>query len=126
MEKLIAKERILYCINKTVNDFLEFYNESKTHNSFNEKELYFKLGTVILWFGVWINKLQEIENEKKCNIISKEDDNKLKNAFLGAYNAQKHCITICDISIANTAKFPSKNLYPSTKEFPSNFSCKWR
>lgn len=126
MMKLIGKEKILYSINKTVSDFEDFYKESKKNNSWDEKELYLKLGTVILWFGVWINKIYEIEKEEKCNVFLRPDDVELKNAFLGAYNAQKHSITIYDISITYTARFPSGKLYPSAGVYPSKFSCKWR
>ena len=126
MIQLKGKDKILFSINESVNEFEKFYNECKKHNFWNEKELYFKLGTTILWIGVWINKIQEIEknNDKKHQILN-EKERKLKNAFLCAYNAHKHSIAFVEISQETTALRPRPGLHPRPGLYPSAFSCKW-
>lgn len=123
MEIEILK-KILYSIERAIYEFNNFYEMSKEKNNWNEDELYFKLGTVILWIGVWINKKQEL-NKKGIKISLKLDEQKLIDSFLGVYNAQKHSIKVYNISINSVACFPSRHSYPSINSFPSYFSCKW-
>ena len=125
MIQLKGKDKILFSIDKSVNEYEEFYNECKKHNSWNETELYFKLGTAILWIGVWINKIYEIEKNEKTQILNGKE-RELEEAFLGAYNEQKHSIKIYDISITEVALLPGEDLFPSENLFPRDFSCKWR
>lgn len=125
MIQLKDKNKILFSINKSINEFEEFYNKCKKQNYLNEIELYYKLGTAILWIGVWINKIYEIEKNEKIQILNGKE-RELKEAFLGAYNAQKHSITIYDISTTEMTFFPSGDSYPSKNLLSIDISYKWR
>ena len=114
-------DNISYSIEKSIDSLKEYYEESKKINRWNDKILYYKIGTVIMWIGIWIDKRGELDKNAKTNDLEK----RILDAFNGIYNAQKHSIKVYQNTIQSTSLFPNNNLYPGNSVFPSSFSCKW-
>lgn len=119
MNSIMNEKDLLFSMEESIEELCEFIEKSKNSNIINREKLYYKIGTAIMWIGSCINKLDEI----KTSFNPSEE--KLKSAFLGAYNAQKHSISLIKLTKETLALYPSNDLYPSDTLYPSDFSCKW-
>lgn len=102
------KEYLIYSLENAVNYLKEEVNKSIQTNIPEHKEVYYRLGTSILWIGICIGNLKEL------NITYTKEENDYVQAFLGAYNAQKH-----GVDFLGFTGFISGNRWPI--RFPMRF-----
>ena len=82
------KNELIYSLNQSILDLKSVIDTSISTNTENSKEVYYKLGSTLLWIGSCLDRL------KKCNQKFSPEENKYVKAFMGAYIAQKHSIKL--------------------------------
>ncbi len=82
------KNEIIYSLEKSVNELEQVINDSIKNNNQNYKEIYNSLGTTLLWIGSCLDRL------KSVGVIYDENEGNYEQAFRGAYNAQKHSVSL--------------------------------
>lgn len=97
------KDEIIYSLKKSISELESIINSSIKNNNTNTKEIYYKLGNTLFWIGNCIYRLGK-------NIYTPIEYNYIQ-AFMGAYNAQKH-----SLSLVNFQKFQKGGM-----TFPMHF-----
>lgn len=82
------KAEIIYSLKKSVNELEQAISDSIDNNNQNYKEIYNRLGIVLLWIGSCLDRLTSI------GVTYCENEANYVLAFRGAYNAQKHSILV--------------------------------
>ncbi|MCX4303840.1 MAG: hypothetical protein OSJ66_07540 [Clostridia bacterium] len=82
------KKEIIYSLEKSVNDLEEVIKNSIKNNNQNYEDIYNSLGTTLLWIGSCLDRL------KSVGVKYNENEVNYERAFRGAYNAQKHSISL--------------------------------
>lgn len=78
------KDEIIYSLKKSVNELENIINSSIKNNNTDVKEIYNRLGTALLWIGCCLDRLRD----------NKVEESDFEKAFRGAYDAQKHSISL--------------------------------
>lgn len=81
---ILDKDNIIYSLNKYIDDLEKTVNFSIENKTDNFKEMYSCLGTVLFWIGGCLDRLN----------ANGEQADDYEKAFRGAYNAQKHSVSI--------------------------------
>lgn len=100
------KENLIYSLEDSINNLKDIIDKSIKSNIANPKEVYYSLGTALLWIGICLDKLKGTKYT--------ENEYGLVQAFIGAYNAQKH-----GKDIVGFAGFVSGSRFPMS--FPMRF-----
>lgn len=82
------KNEIIYSLEKSVNELEQVINNSIKNNNQNSKDIYNSLGTTLLWIGSCLDRL------KSVGVTYNEEEGNYEQAFRGAYNAQKHSVSL--------------------------------
>ncbi len=82
------KKEIIYSLEKSVNDLEQVINNSIKNNNHNYEDIYNSLGITLLWIGSCLDRL------KSVGVKYNENEVNYEQAFRGAYNAQKHSISL--------------------------------
>lgn len=82
------KNEIIYSLEKSINELEEVINASIKNDNQNCKDIYTNLGTTLLWIGSCLDRL------KTADIKYSENEYKYEQAFRGAYNVQKHSVSL--------------------------------
>lgn len=82
------KDEIIYSLKKSVNELENTINSSIKNNNTDVKDIYNKLGIALLWIGCCLDRLRENK------VIYSSEEHNLEKAFRGAYDAQKHSISL--------------------------------
>ena len=82
------KNEVIYSLEKYVNELEEVIHTSIASDNQNCKDIYTNLGTTLLWIGSCLDRL------KTAGIKYSENEYKYEQAFRGAYNAQKHSVSL--------------------------------
>ena len=78
------KNEIIYSLKKSVNELENIINSSIKNNNTDVKKIYNRLGIALLWIGCCLDRLRD-------NKVGESD---FEKAFRGAYDAQKHSISL--------------------------------
>lgn len=82
------KDEIIYSLKKSVNELEDIINGSIKNNNTDVKDIYNKLGIALLWIGCCLDRLRENK------VIYNPEEHNFEKAFRGAYDAQKHSISL--------------------------------
>lgn len=82
------RNEIIYSLEKSINELEQVINNSIKNNNQNYEDIYNSLGTTLLWIGSCLDRL------KSVGVTYYENESKYEQAFRGAYNAQKHSISL--------------------------------
>ena len=97
------KEALIYSLENSINQLENIINQSILENQPREKEIYLILGTALLWIGCCLDRLDEI------GVSYSEGEKDYKQAFKGAYNAQKHSIKLIRFDgFTSGSRFPMR------------------
>lgn len=82
------KNEIIYSLEKSINELKQVIHNSIENNNPNCKDIYNSLGTTLLWIGSCLDRLRSV------GVTYDENEINYEQAFRGAYNAQKHSISL--------------------------------
>lgn len=109
------KNEIIYSLEKYVNELEEVINKSIKDNNSKPEEVYSSLGTTLLWIGSCLDRLRSNEIE-----FSEEEKNYVQ-AFRGAYDAQKHSISLVKFQKFNEGGFTFPVVFPLVISAPDYY-----
>ncbi len=89
------KDEIMYSLEKSVNELDQVINNSIKNNNSNYTDIYYRLGTTLFWIGSCLDRLKSVDTTYDDNEYNYEQ------AFRGAYNAQKHSISLVGFQYYN-------------------------
>lgn len=86
------KNQLIYSLNASISELSAVINDSISKNEEKSQEVYYRLGTVLLWIGSCLDRIEDKTNNNHMwkNIYDKN----YAQAFMGAYNAQKHSVLL--------------------------------
>lgn len=87
-----SENKIIYCLEKSISKLENSINFSIANSCQNDKEVYYCLGNVLFWIGVSLERLRDNNNYEESDY---------EKAFRGAYNAQKHSVSLVDLQKYN-------------------------
>ncbi len=105
------KDNIIYSLGKSIEELEKVIITCIENNNKNDKDIYNNLGTTLFWIGSCLDRLR----------ANGEIDDEYEKAFRGAYNAQKHSISLVSFQyykrggisfpLKFSLKIPSSNYY---------------
>lgn len=111
------KDKVIYSLEESINELEKAINNCICNKNYDSKNIYYRLGTTLLWIGSCLDRLRKSEKIKDCDQI----ENSYIQAFRGAYDAQKHSILLAGFQTFKTGGISFPMRFPIKMESPNYY-----